>query len=331
MSKTKTIILITFILIAGSSVRVLAQQKIDWNGYLQYRFSENYIHQNDFSIRRAKLWMVGQLPFESNKWGFKVQSIFFNKQNFRIQLHDAFLDYNSGKITVIAGQFVPDFSLQRMQPDYKIPLTERANVVNALIPTAQTMARDIGLEVQYNGSLGGISTGFFNGNGANTLSDTKNFLIINRGFLHFKNQLDDLQVGYSFSYRKDNQLTFSKIFGNAVTFSGNDFRYGLDARLQLPKFEIQSEFLKAFLSRKKAWGYYALTDYEFIPNNLVILSIEQLHDLNTTTNDNPWYIAGYSYKLKSYDIKLTLDNRFQFIHKRTHSLTTLQIQYFFNQ
>ncbi|HKJ30656.1 MAG TPA: porin [Balneolales bacterium] len=331
MSRIKTIILLTFILIAGSSVRVLAQQKIDWNGYFQYRFSENYANQNDFSIRRAKLWMKGQLPFESNKWGFKLQSIFFNKQNFKLRLQDAFINYKSGKFTINAGQFVPDFSLQRKQPDYKIPLTERANVVNALIPTAQTMARDIGLEVQYNGSLGGISAGFFNGNGANTLSEKKNFLIINRGFLHFKSQSDDLQVGYSFSYRKDNQLTFSKIFGNAVTFSGNDFRYGFDARLQLPKFELQSEFLEALLSSKTAWGYYALTDYEFIPKNLFILSIEQLHDLNPATNDNPYYIAGYSYKLKNYDIKFTLDNRFQFTKTETHSLTTLQIQYFFNQ
>jgi phosphate-selective porin len=331
MPNSKTIILITFLLTSSISIQSLAQQQIDWNGYLQYRFSENYFHQNDFSIRRAKLWLKGQLPFESNNWGFKVQSIFMNKQDFKLWLQDAFIDYKSDKITVNAGQFVPDFCLQRKQPDYKIPLTERANVVNAIIPTAETMARDIGLELKYNGNKGGISAGFFNGNGANTLSQKKNFLFINRGYLHFENRSDDLQVGYSFSYRKDNQLTFSRLLGKGITFSGTDFRYGFDARLQLPKFEFQSEYLEALLNHNKAWGYYALTDYEFIPKNIIIFSIEQLYNLNPSTYDNPWYIVGYSYKVKSYNIKFTLDNRFQFIHKRTHSLTTLQIQYFFNQ
>ena len=43
---------------------------------------------------------------------------------------------------------MPDFSLQRKQPDYAIPLDERADVVNALVPGAETMARDIGLELK---------------------------------------------------------------------------------------------------------------------------------------------------------------------------------------
>lgn len=331
MSKIKTIILITFILIAGSSVRTFAQQKVSWNGYFQYRFSENYSNENDFSVRRAKLWLDGQLPFESDKWGFKLQSIFFNKQNFKLQLQDAFIDFKSYGFTFVAGQFVPNFSLQRKQPDYKIPLTERADVINALIPASETMARDIGLQVQYEGKLGGLSTGFFNGNGANSLSEKKNYLFVNRGFLHFRNRVDHFQIGYSFSYRRDNQLTFSKLLGSSVIYSGDDFRYGFDARLKLPKFEIQTEFLEALLNQKTAWGYYVLSDYSIMPKNLVILSVEQLHDLNPSTIDKPWYIAGYSYLLKGFDIKFSVDNRFQFLKNRINSLTTLQIQYFFNQ
>ena len=50
----------------------LAQSKIDWNGYLQYRFSDNYLNQTDFSVRRAKFWVDGSLPTDNGDWGYKL-------------------------------------------------------------------------------------------------------------------------------------------------------------------------------------------------------------------------------------------------------------------
>ncbi len=323
--------LFVFAFLLGIRSVSFAQQKVNWNGYLQYRFSDNYSDQAGFSIRRAKLWMDGQLPFGSDKWGFKLQSIFCNKQNFMFQLQDVFIDYKADRFAITAGQFVPDFSLQRKQPDYLIPLTERADVINALLPTAETMGRDIGAEVIYNFPFGGISIGLFNGNGANSVSDKKNFLYINRGFINLKNKSTDFRIGYSVAYRNDNELKFSKIFGNTDTFSGDDFRYGFDARLKLSKFEFQTEILEAYLKKRKAWGYYTLTHYSITPKNLIILSLEQLHDLNPSTIDDPWYTIGYSYKLKGSDIKFSFDDKFQFTTHKTYSLTTVQIQYFFNQ
>jgi hypothetical protein len=41
-------------------------------------------------------------------------------------------------------------------------------------------------------------------------------------------------------------------------------------------------------------------------------------------------VIGYSYLVKGDDIKISLDNSFQFTSNKTNSLTTLQIQYFFN-
>ena len=222
--------------------------------------------------------------------------------------------------------------MQRKQPDYAIPLDERADVVNALVPGAETMARDIGVELKLEDNKTGLlSFGFFNGNGANNISNQRNFLYVNRGSLFLLKKIKSkLEFGYSLSYRKANNLQFSKIFGSNFPFSGDDFRFGFEEKLNIGNFELQSEYIEAHLGAQKAYGYYVLADYLFASNNLVTLSVEQLSDLNASTIDNPWYVTGYSYLLKGNDIKLSIDNKFQFASNKTNSLTTLQIQYFFN-
>ncbi len=331
MFRSKYIIILILLLSAGIIFQVFAQEKINWNGYLQYRFADNYLDQSQFSVRRAKLWFDGKMPFASNKWSYKVQAIFLNKQNYLFELQDAFINYKIDDYQIKAGQFVPDYSLQRKQPDYVIPLTERATVINALLPSACTMGRDIGFELKYSGHAGGVSIGYFNGNGANSLSNKRNSLYINRGYIKLKIETSEIHIGYSIAYRNDKDLIFSNILGNKTSFTGKDFRYGFDARLKLSGFEFQTEYLEAHLENKNASGYYALADYLITPKNLITLSIEKLNSLNPLTNNNPWYTVGYSHYIKGEEIKISFDNRFQFISSKTNLLTILQIQYFFNQ
>ena len=311
---------------------VFAQQKIDWNGYLQYRFSDNYLNQTNFSVRRAKLWVDGLLPTEGGNWSYKLQAIFLQQVKYQFLLQDVFVNYKINNFEVTAGQFVPDFSLQRKQPDYTIPLDERADAVNALVPGAETMARDIGIDLKVADSrTGSFSLGFYNGNGANVVSNQRNFLYVNRGSLFLLNNPESkLELGYNLSYRDAHNIQFSKIFGNSYVFTGNDFRFGFEERLNLGDFEFQSEYIEAHLGNQKAHGYYALVDYLIASKNLITLSVEQLNDLNPSTADDPWYIIGYSYLLKGNDIKLSLNNKFQFASNKTNALTTVQIQYFFN-
>ena len=313
------------------SMSALAQQKNDVNGYLQYRFTDNYLDQTNFSIRRAKLWAEGTLPLNLQEWGYKVQAQFYNKQNFLFQLQDAFLTYSISSFKITAGQFVPEFTMQRKQSDYLIPFTERANVITYLVPSSETMGRDIGVQADYKEKYGGISFGFFNGNGANTVSNKRNFLLTNRGYFNYNNNSNELQFGYSLSYRKDNGLVFSNILGSSTNFSGKDFRYGFDFRIKLSVFEFQSEYLEGHLGSKKAKGFYALADYLITNKNLIAVSIEQLNDLNPSTVDKPWYKVGYSYLIKGNFIKISLDNQFQFLNDKTNVMTTLQVQYFFLQ
>ncbi len=332
--KKKTLLkmIIVILLIIMSDAATFAQQKVNWNGYLQYRFSDNYLNQTNFSVRRAKFWVDGLLPADEGNWSYKLQANFLQQVKFQFLLQDVLVSYKINNFEVTAGQFVPDFSLQRKQPDYSIPLDERADVVNALVPGAETMARDIGIELKLaDNKTGSFSFGFFNGNGANTVSNQRNFLYVNRGSLFLlNNSKSKLELGYNLSYRDAHDLQFTKIFGNNFSFSGNDFRFGFEGKLNLGSFELQSEYIQANLGAKKAHGYYALADYLFAKKNLVTLSVEQYNDLNPSTVDDPWYVVGYSYLIKGNDIKLSLDNKFQFASNKTNALTTLQIQYFFN-
>ena len=149
MSKFKIIITITIVLLAVINSRITAQQQINWNGYLQYRFSGNYLNQNEFLVRRAKLWLNGSLPGNDGNWSYKIQANFHMHVKFQFLLQDVLVHYRIYNFEVTAGQFVPDFSLQRKQPDYIIPLDERADVVNARVPGAENMARDIGVELKF--------------------------------------------------------------------------------------------------------------------------------------------------------------------------------------
>lgn len=310
---------------------ISGQEKINWDGYLQYRFTDNYTNQTNFSVRRAKFWLKGDMPSAENKWSYKLQANFLQQANFRFLLQDALIKYDINNFEITAGQFVPDFSIQRKQPDYVIPLTERADIINVLVPGAETMGRDIGVELKFKCKAGSESIGFFNGNGANTLSKQKNSLYVNNGSLFLLNNLaSKLELSYSVSYRKANNLTFEKIFGNDFSYSGSDFRFGLGGILNINTFELQSEYIQADFGGLKAHGYYVLSDYFLTSKSIITLSVEQLTVPNSSVLNLPWYIVGYSYLIKRNDIKVSLDTKLQLDSKKPGALTNLQIQYFFN-
>jgi phosphate-selective porin len=328
-STTQLLLIVAVVLL--SVPRSTAQQTVDWNGYLQYRFTDNYLDQTAFSVRRAKLWLNGTLPEDSHSWNYKVQAMFHQQAQFDFLLQDVFVNYKTNGFDITAGQFVPDFSLQRKQPDYVIPLVERAAVVNALVPAAETMARDIGVEVKASGNPGSISFGFFNGNSANSLSNKKNFLLVQRSTVSLLKAGAIVQLGYNLSYRHATTLQCAKMLGPGISFSGNDFRFGFEGRFVLSVIEIQSEYIEAHLGSTKASGFYALADYLIMREHRVTVSIEKLKDLNPATQDDPWYIVAYSYLIKEDQIKLSLENRFQPTAGKTNVLTILQMQYFFHQ
>ncbi len=311
----------------------VSQTKPEWGGYLQTRFSDDFRSNTGFSIRRAKLWVDGPTPVDSSLY-FRMQGIFRYQTSGTFMLQDVYAEYKLPFGFVRGGQFVPDFSLERSQGDAYLQIIERAAVDNTLIPTASTYARDIGAEFVFEPRESGFHTSFgiYNGNGGNTESnEDRQFLYTNRttydiGFSRVLSWTN----GFSVAYRDKKDLSLPGILGNGKTFSGRDFRWGLETHLKWQKWELQGEYIQADLENQKSYGYYAFGDYDFDGLNEIVLSTEKLQVVNPTCSSEPWYIVGYSHFFNGQKEKVMVDARTQYLSNRTNYGATVQFQLFFN-
>ncbi len=319
-----------YVMMSGVS---FAQQKVAWNGYLQTRFSDDFRSNTGFSIRRAKMWVDGPTPVDSSL-SFRMQGIFRYQTSGTFMLQDVYGEYKMPFGFVRAGQFVPDFSLERSESDAYLPLIERAAVDNALIPSGDTYARDIGAELVLEPKGSGFHTSFgiYNGNGGNTKSnEDRQFLYTNRTTydIRFTDNLSWTN-GFSVSYRDKKDLSFPSILGNGKTFSGTDFRWGLESHLKSRSWELQGEYIQADLENQKSYGYYLFGDYDLDSLNGIVLSTEKLQVVNTSYSNAPWYIVGYSHFFNGQKFKVMVDARTQYLSDRTNYGGTVQLQMFFN-
>jgi phosphate-selective porin len=312
---------------------LFSQAKVEWGGYLQTRFFDDFRSNTGFSIRRAKLWLDGPVPVGDNLH-FRMQGIFRYQTSGTFMLQDVYGEYRMPFGFVRAGQFVPDFALERQQGDAFIPLIERAAVINALIPSGDTYARDIGAEFVLEPKETGFHTSFgvYNGNGGNTKSnEDRRFLYTNRTTydIRFTDNLS-WTSGFSVAYRNKNDLSFPSILGSGKTFSGEDFRWGVETHLKSKSWEIQGEYIQADLENQKSLGYYVFGDYDLDSLNEVVLSTEKLEVTNATYSSEPWYIVGYSHFFNGHKEKVLVDARTQYLEDRTNYGATIQFQLFFN-
>ena len=323
---------ILFILFFVSALTFAQKNKntFDWNGYAQFRLYKTNNSVQGFRIRRAKLWVKGKVP-KADSFTYKVMGIFkYNKTGY-FSLLDVFGNYNFSTGYLRFGQQIPEFSLQREQPDWKIPVVERASIINKLIPAAQSNARDIGVQVHLNflDNNFQIATGIFNGNGANLKKHSSaNFLYSLRSFYKIKFSKNYWwHIGTSLMYRKANNTNFSLIFGKDNLYSGDDFRFGFESLLKLNNLEIQAEYIKADFNGSVSYGYYVLANYIISTNDQVVISSDQLIDLNKNTDDAPWLNIGYNHLFTEHKLKLMINGGTQF--NDNFSLTA-QMQLFFN-
>lgn len=304
-----------------------------WNGYIQTRFASDFDKTSEFSIRRAKLWIYGEVP-KADYISYKMQLVYRSHKDESLMLHDAYADIrlkNYGKIR--AGRFVPDFMLQRMQPDYEIPVFERALVINSFIHNEKQMARETGLSYMFqNDSLPlHFNLGVFNANVDKPMHSKDNFLLytsrLTYSIIHQKSI--GLSVGGSFAYRHLNKTTLTTIYKPDSLISGDDFRWGLEAQFHWNNLELQGEYLEANLNKDKATGYYALVNYTFDKKYQAVVLTEKYEDLNPTTNDNEWYGVGFNYQITG-KTKLMADFKTQKSGIKQNYLGEIQLQVFFN-
>jgi phosphate-selective porin len=304
------------------------QAQMTWGGYLQPRFSSDFRTSTGFSIRRAKLYTSAVAPFDTNL-SAKIQAIFRWQTAGTLMLQDAYAEYWFSDLVLRAGQFVPPFSLQRLQPDAAMPVVERALAVDALVPSAESYARDIGAQVAVHPFPQlQVTIGAFNGNGGNQCGNNdRNLLYVARPTLDLL-ILDSIQLhlGLSFSYRNKPAMTLKKIFGTTIPFSGKDVRSGGEMRVSGSSWSLQAEYLQADLEAEKASGYYMLGAVFLDRANEFAGMVEQLHDLDPKTNDAAWYGAGWNHYFSANKFKIQLALRTQPSAGAIQYCTTLQLQ-----
>lgn len=271
-----------------------AQETVQWHGYAQIRYGRGD-PATGFSLRRGKLWMGGAIPGVAGL-SFKVQGIFRNGSQGAFVLQDLFAEYRVGWGKVEVGQLIPDFSLQRSQPDFLVPLVERAQVVETLIPGARTLGRDIGIQMVVAPSAGSprLALGLFNGSGANHLAAAEaDFLATGRFTL-----TGDLGpavravLGGSLAWRRVGGLDVGTLSPTGDAFVGEDFRWGAEARLAGGRWEVQGEYLRAVLEGEESEGFYLLGTVALDPANRVALSVERVDTPAKVPAPGPWIIVG---------------------------------------
>lgn len=303
---------------------------VDINGYIQVRGVSNFADYTSFQIRRFKIWIKSKPEF-SEHWSYKIQTTFSSLKQEHFFLQDVKLAYKIHDFSVEIGQFVPEYSLERFESDYKLPVIERAKVINCLIPNGTLGVRDVGLQANFHTKNKILEThfGLFNGYGVKHYNfENQGFMLTNKSSLNLDLANNSLQFGYSVMYRKAEKMSVPKLLPDTVSFSGIDLRYNLFAKFKNKWLELQAEFLNARLIKQNAFGYYLLSAVNFDKNQLVF-SYEDYHDLISTTNDKPYFRIGYNYYINSYKLRFSLDNFFQINNKKLENyILSMQIQVF---
>jgi len=304
-----------------------------WNGYIQTRFASDFDKSTEFTIRRAKLWIYGEVP-KADYISYKIQMNYRSYKDETPVLQDAYADIrlkNYGKIRV--GRFVPDFMLQRMQPDYEIPVLERAIVINSFTHNEKQMARETGVSYLFQNDTLPLhfSLGVFNANVDKPEHSKDNFLLytsrLNYKIIHQKNLW--LSLGGSVAYRHLDKTTLTTLYKLDSLITGNDFRWGTELQFHFNNFELQGEYLETQINHDKATGFYALADYTFHQKYQAVVLTEKYNDLNPSTNDNEWYGVGFNYQI-SGKTKLMTDIKTQKSATKQNYLGEIQLQIFFN-
>jgi len=332
VSVTVGFVLLFFVVNRVFSQDLNFKKNIDFNGYIQIRGISNFDDYTSFSMRRLKLWVKSKPEF-SEHWSYKIQTTFSSFLQEKFFLQDVKIGYKTGLFSFNIGQFVPQYSLQRFQPDYKIAPIERAKVINALIPNGTLGVRDIGLQVNFETKSKILKThlGIFNGYGIKEYRfNNKGVMLTHKSELNIPVKQDKIKIGYSLQYRYAENLQLRFILPDSVLFSGHDFRYNLFAMYKSKRLKVQAEFLNADLDGSRAYGYYFLSAIN-IKKNQIVLSVEDYNDLIAETTDKPFYRVGYNYFIKDYKIRLSLDNYFQInADKIEKYYASIQLQIFLN-
>jgi phosphate-selective porin len=297
-----------------------------------------------FSIRRAKVILTGKTV---DHLTYRFQ--FISRSDLPTpQLQDAYVEYNRFNYAqFVVGQMVPPFGRERLSPDWQIFTMEHSQISNNLVPSSQTLARDIGVEAKGDvlDKYFEYAVGLYNGTGANNLpshNTNSNFLYVARIVGNplkgdVQSDTPGISLGASVSYRKANGLTnLSNILNSSLPFTGTDLRYNVDGEITCHGFSFIGEYIRAILTSNEAKiksvtsdGYYLQAAY-FVTHYLQPMIEYQTFNPDTymeSTKNVKWLTAGLNYYIVGDKFKLMADYTFErFGRLEAHNTDMARVQ-----
>ncbi|MGB9620153.1 MAG: porin [Armatimonadota bacterium] len=226
-----------------------------WQSYTQVRYTDSEDKGNYLSLRRLKLFGEGPI---SADWKYYLQFIYkannhsLTDDRPTVQDASATLDTTKGKLTV--GQFKPPFGMERFVNSYVMPLVERSQATDRLIPNGSldhSFTRDYGVQWQTKTPSGlTLTSGLFVGNGANNSFGGNGPLLVARVAHDKKYQANRrLRAEIAASWRRDANIDFRAQIPGApagyAEFSGQDVRQDLAVAYEWPKNSLRTEYIAA--------------------------------------------------------------------------------------
>ena len=284
-----------------------------------------------FYLRRARLNATGKFQED---FEFKIEldlaGSLGKTSGLRAQMTDGYIFWNHYKgLGVRVGQFKSPFGFEQLYADPRLFTLERTLVNDRL-----TLGRQIGAQVE--GSLLdkhlAYSLGAFNGTGANNNFNDNNKLAWVGRLAATPWRGGDKQNPASWSVggdaftSDDVALSQPSDFGFDSTpttadrdnlFTGKHKGWGLDSQLQLGRFDVWGEYLRARfepVSRRprptlESDGWYAQAGWFAIPKKLQLVAKYDTFDPNrdAVDDDTNTVTLGVNYLVRGDDIKLQAD------------------------
>ncbi|NOX86932.1 MAG: hypothetical protein GXO86_13380, partial [Chlorobi bacterium] len=176
-----------------------------------------------------------------------------------------------------------------------------------------------------------FNIGLFNGYGI------KEYRYNNSGIMATQNlsyripfKHSSLQFGYSVMYRKAGNLYLPGIEPDTAFYSGDEFSFDVNGLFKSKVVDIQAEYLQANIDKATANGYYTLVTIKINAKNQTYFVFDNYRKGYESKLNGSWYITGYNYLFKKYDIMLTLETGFQETEEKWNNRTVLQFQMFFH-
>lgn len=241
-------IIFTILLTVSSIVHIHAQgcmsgggDVIGVHGFIQPQYNYyingtddagNSLDQNSFLFNRARLGVMGSIPYDIDYY-FVMEFSHFKNSAKQVHMLDAYVSYTrfSKYAKLSLGQFKSPFSMEQNTACSSLYTINRSDVVTQLAGPQRDLGLMIGGELDSLGMT--YSLGIMNGSGINVEDDNNNKHIVAR--LTYK-PFDFLQLGGSFNTGKINPTDPTQPMNDQM-------RLGGELLANIAGIRLQSEYI----------------------------------------------------------------------------------------